>query len=51
MFVGSEQAEQQFVGQKIGGLTLDADGRLIATKPVVVYPETDRQRFLKRLAK
>jgi len=50
VFVGSEQAAKQFVGQKIGGLALDANGRLIDTKPVVVYPETDRQKFLKRLA-
>jgi hypothetical protein len=33
----AEQAAKQFVGQKIGGLTLDANGRLIDTKPVVVY--------------
>jgi hypothetical protein len=49
VFVGSEQAAKQFVGQKIGGLTL-VHGRLVATKIEIKHEETQRMRFLKKLA-
>lgn len=49
VFVGSEQAAKQFVGHKIGGLTL-VHGRLVATKIEIKHEETQRMRFLKKLA-
>jgi hypothetical protein len=49
VFVGSEQAAKQFVGQKIGGLTL-VNGRLVDTRIEIKHEETQRMRFLKKLA-
>jgi flagellar basal body P-ring protein FlgI len=49
VFVGSEQAAKQFVGQKIGGLTL-VNGRLVDTRIEIKHEDTQRMRFLKKLA-
>jgi len=49
VFVGNEQAAKQFVGQKIGGLTL-VNGRLVDTRIEIKHEDTQRMRFLKKLA-